>query len=108
MSAAQLRNALGGPDELALVDVRREGDFATDHIFSASNIPLSQLELRLEVLIPRRTTPIVLCDANDGLAEEAAAVMTRMGYGALSILESGISAWERAGRRLFSGVNVPS
>jgi rhodanese-related sulfurtransferase len=42
MSAAHLRNALQGPDELALVDVRREGDFAIGHIFSASNIPLAR------------------------------------------------------------------
>jgi len=108
ISAADLQHGLESSEEFALVDARREGDFATGHIFSASNIPLSQLELRLEALIPRRTTPIVLCDANDSLASEAAAVMTGMGYGAVSILEGTISAWAHAGHRLFSGINVPS
>ena len=87
---------------------RREGDFATKHIFAASNLPVALTELRIEALVPRRATPIVLCDAGDGLAPAAAAVMERMGYRALSILDGGIAAWARAGHRLFSGINVPS
>src|SRR4051794_22522366 len=108
VSAADLRRELDSSHEVALLDVRREGDFATDHVFSASNVPLSQLELRLPTVVPRRTAPIVLCDADDGLTSEAVTVVSGMGYDAVSILEGGIYAWAHAGHRLFSGVNVPS
>jgi rhodanese-related sulfurtransferase len=108
VSAADLRRELDSSHEVALLDVRREGDFGTDHVFSASNVPLSQLELRLPTVVPRRTAPIVLCDADDGLTSEAVTVVSGMGYDAVSILEGGIYAWAHAGHCLFSGINVPS
>ena len=68
ISAADLHCSLESSREFALLDVRREGDFAAKHIFAASNLPLALTELRIEALVPRRATPIVLCDAGDGLA----------------------------------------
>ena len=58
--------------------------------------------------MPRRATRIVLCDAADGLAERAAAILRRFGYTDLSVLSGGVAAWAEAGLELFSGVNVPS
>ncbi len=47
-------------------------------------------------------------DDNDGLAHRAAALMTRLGYRNLAVLDGGIKAWKAAGYELFSGVHVPS
>jgi rhodanese-related sulfurtransferase len=58
--------------------------------------------------VPRRSTRIVLCDDNDGLAERAAAILAQNGYGDVRILSGGIAAWSAAGFELFPGVNVPS
>ena len=57
--------------------------------------------------MPRKGTRIVLVDDNDGLAERAAAVLTRHGYDDVSILQGGNAGWKAAGNELFSGVNVP-
>jgi rhodanese-related sulfurtransferase len=107
VSAAELRGMLGG-GELALVDVREELIFSQRHLLLARSVPLSRLELKFAQLVPRRTTRIVLCDDGDGVAERAAAILSRNGYTEVHILAGGVDAWAAAGFELFSGVNVPS
>src|SRR5438128_2796230 len=59
-------------------------------------------------LVPRRSTRIVLCDDDDGLAERAAKLLSAAGYTDIACLAGGVQAWADAGYELFSGVNVPS
>ena len=99
---------LGDGQELALVDVREELTFSQNHLLWACNVPLSRLELRFARLVPRKSTRIVLCDDNDGLAERAAVILADAGYTDLCYLEGGIAAWEKTGLVTFSGVHVPS
>ena len=106
ISPAALRGMLEGGGELALVDVREELIYSQGHLLLARSAPLSRLELTFAVLVPRRTTRIVLCDGNDDLAGHAAAVLARNGYSDLRILAGGVAA--AAGFELFTGVNVPS
>ncbi|HKX11489.1 MAG TPA: rhodanese-like domain-containing protein [Stellaceae bacterium] len=108
VDARQVKAMLRDGDELALLDVREEGVFARSHVLFATPLPLSRLELGLAALVPRRSTRIVLIDNADGLADRAAALMTRLGYQSLSTLKGGIAAWRDAGYELFSGVHVPS
>jgi rhodanese-related sulfurtransferase len=99
---------LGDGGEIALVDVREELIFSQNHLLLARSVPLSRFELKFAPLVPRRTTRIVLCDDNDGLAGRAAAILARNGYSNVAILAGGVAAWAAAGFELFSGVNVPS
>jgi rhodanese-related sulfurtransferase len=108
VSPADLRRMLGDGGELALVDVREELIFSQRHLLLARSIALSRFELRFAQLVPRRSTRVVLCDDNDGLAERAAAILMRNGYADVSILAGGVDAWAAAGFEVFSGVNVPS
>ena len=108
VSAAALAAMLEEGGELALLDVREEGVFAKGHLFLAASLPLSRLELKLARLVPRRSTRIVLCDADDGLAERAAAKLREFGYDDVAILTGGVNAWRALGRELFAGVYVPS
>ncbi|MGE5792075.1 MAG: rhodanese-like domain-containing protein [Bacteroidota bacterium] len=108
VSAAALAAMLEDGGELALLDVREEGVFAKGHLFHAVPLPLSRLELKLARLVPRRTTRIVLCDDDDGLAERAAGKLREFGYTDVSALAGGVAAWRAIGRELFAGVHVPS
>jgi rhodanese-related sulfurtransferase len=108
ISAQDLRALIIEGRELALLDVREEGIFARSHLLYARPMPMSQLEIRIFDLVPRKSAPVVLCDANDGLAEQAAKKLTSYGYLDVSVLEGGIQGWEDAGYVLFSGFNVPS
>jgi rhodanese-related sulfurtransferase len=108
VSPAALRGMVEDGGELALVDVREELIFSQGHLLLARSAPLSRLELKFAELVPRRTTRIVLCDGNDGLAARAALVLVRNGYSDLRLLAGGVEAWAAAGFELFTGVNVPS
>src|SRR5712691_1138938 len=99
---------LADGQELARIDRREELIYSQSHLLFARSVPLSRLELKFARLVPRRSTRIVLCDDGDGLAERAAEILGRAGYGRLFFLAGGIAAWAAAGLELFSGVNVPS
>jgi rhodanese-related sulfurtransferase len=108
VGAADLAAMLEDGGELALLDVREEGVFAKGHLFHAVSLPLSRLELKLARLVPRPATRIVLCDADDGLAQRAAAKLGQFGYTNVAIFAGGVGAWRAIGRELFAGVHVPS
>ena len=84
IDAATLRAWLGDGAELALIDAREGGPFSREHLLTASSLPLSQLEVRAPLLVPRRTVRVVVMDADGiagGEAERAAALLLRHGYG---------------------------
>ena len=108
VTAKELREALEGEDELAIIDFREEGSFAPAHLLHACNIPLSRLELEIRDLVPRRETRIVATDNGDGLAERGAARLRELGYTNVALFANGVEAWRDAGYEVFSGFNVPS
>src|SRR6202011_4267103 len=108
ISPQVLHAMLADSGELALIDVREELIFSQAHLFFARSIPLSRLELNFARLVPRRSTRIVLCDEDDGLAQRAARVLFAAGYSNVGVLHYGIRGWSDAGFQVFSGVNVPS
>ncbi|HEU5016646.1 MAG TPA: rhodanese-like domain-containing protein, partial [Pseudolabrys sp.] len=108
ISAAALRAMLEDGEELALIDLREELIFSRSHLLWARNVPLSRLELRFARLIPRKSTRIVLCDDNDGLAGRASVILAGGGYTDIAYLDGGVAGWEKAGFVTFSGVHVPS
>ena len=108
VTAQQLKSMLHDAVEIAVLDVREEGMFAKHHMLLACAAPLSQLELRAPLLVPRRSARIVLVDGNDGLAQRAAGVLLHHGYTDVALLAGGVDAWAEAGYEIYSGVNVPS
>jgi rhodanese-related sulfurtransferase len=95
--------------ELALFDVREEGEFAEGHLFWANSLPLSRLEMRISALAPRCSAPVVVMDGGDGaVARRAARRLAHAGYRDISILAGGLAAWRAEGYEVFTGINVPS
>ena len=108
LSPAGLQEALRGEAEIAVLDVREAGRYARRHLLYAVPAPLWRLEVLADRLVPRRDTRIVLVDDDETLAHQAAAKLTRLGWTDISVLAGGTDGWEREGRELFSGTNVPS
>ncbi|MGE0224622.1 MAG: rhodanese-like domain-containing protein [Acetobacteraceae bacterium] len=108
VTARTLKSWLHDGQELALLDAREEVPFDARHILMAACLPLSRLEMLANDMVPRRSTRVVWCDDNDGLAEQAAGRMRALGYTNVSRLFGGIAAWEAEGYRIYSGVHVPS
>jgi rhodanese-related sulfurtransferase len=108
VDARQLNTQLHDDGEIALLDAREEAVFGRRHLLMASCVPLSQLELLVDDLVPRRGARVVWCDDGEGLAGRAAQKMIAFGYRDVAVLDGGIAAWEAAGYRVYSGVHVPS
>ncbi len=108
ISPKELRLLIRGTKEHALLDVREAQPFVAGHLLTASNAPLSRLEIVVPRLAPRKTTTVVLCDAEEQLALEGAERLAELGYTDLRVLEDGTSAWSDQGYVLFEGSNVPS
>ncbi|TCK36770.1 rhodanese-related sulfurtransferase [Paraburkholderia sp. BL8N3] len=103
-----VREALLSKREIALVDVREEDPHAQSHPLFAANLPFSKLELEAYARLPRRSVPIVVLDAGEGLAERAAQRLAQLGYANVALLDGGLEGWTRAGGEVFRDVNVPS
>ncbi len=108
IDAAALKKMIKDGKELALLDVREDGQFGEGHLLLTVPVPYSMLEARLDSLLPRRDVRTVLVDDGDGVAERAAARMAATGFTDVSILDGGVGAWAKAGYVIFKGVNVPS
>ena len=108
VSPQDLKNMLHDGGELALLDVREEGQFGEGHLLFATPLPYSRLETGVAPLVPRKSARIVLCDSGDGVAERAVKRLNAIGYSDVSVLAGGNPAWAAAGYAIFKGVNVPS
>lgn len=112
VAAVELKHLILDGEELAILDVREEGNYFDCHLLWASNVPLSWLELRISDLVPRKSTPIVVYDSGPANKETAArraqARLEALGYFDVHVLAGGTSGWQEAGFELFSGLNVPS
>lgn len=95
---------------MAVLDAREEGTFSKGHLFHATNVPLSSLELRLPALVPRPSTPLVWCDGGEGseLARRAKARAEQLGWTDQSVLDGGAAGWAESGGELYAGVHVVS
>ena len=108
ISPNELNDLINSSEEIAVIDVREEGEFGKEHILLCANISLSQLEIKLPVTVPRKTSQIVICDGNNELSSRAFDVITSYDYTNVSVLKGGVKAWESTGFEVFSGINVPS
>ena len=111
ISPEAVRALIRSDQPYALIDLRESGAFSSGHLFLASCLPLSRLDLLAPIKLPVKHLPIVLLSASDDdadLTERGAAVLGQAGYTQIQVLEGGTRAWQLAGGEVFTGVNVPS
>lgn len=107
-SFQDVRQALLSGDEIALLDVREECDFAQCHPLFAANLPVNRIATDAAIRLPRRDTMLVLYDNGEGLAQLALSQLKQLGFASVSLLAGGLAGWMDAGGEVFKDVNVPS
>ncbi len=107
-SRHDIRHALLQHDEVALIDVREEAQYAAGHPLFAVNIPLSKLEIEVLNRLPRFAIPLTVYDNGEGLAQVAAQRLRKLGFTDVALLEKGLQGWRESGGELFIDVNSPS
>ncbi|WP_225007121.1 rhodanese-like domain-containing protein [Novosphingobium percolationis] len=100
-----IRKALLAREEIALIDLREEADFALGHPLFAAQIPLRRIEAEARWRIPRPDTRVVVYDNGEGLVAPALDQLRALGFTDADALEGGLSGWRGAGYELFEDVN---
>ncbi|MGQ0833375.1 MAG: molybdopterin-synthase adenylyltransferase MoeB [Gammaproteobacteria bacterium] len=93
LGAAELHALLADADSgrLLLVDVREPREFAVAHLAGATNIPVGEVQRRLDE-IPRDRTPVFICRSGTRSIAACGFAM-RAGIDAPAHLEGGLLAW---------------
>ncbi|WP_375395581.1 rhodanese-like domain-containing protein [uncultured Sphingomonas sp.] len=105
ISAQAVRRALLLRHEIALLDLRHEGQFATGHPLFAANLALDRIDIEAEMRLPRNDVRIVLYDDGEGLVDAGTAALCALGFTNVVALEGGLQGWRAAGYELFADVN---
>jgi rhodanese-related sulfurtransferase len=80
-----------------LLDVREPAEIVSGRLPNAVHIPLSQLAARGGELAKFTSRPIVVYDAMGRRARGAGAVLAKLGFGSIYMLQGGLKAWRDAG-----------
>jgi rhodanese-related sulfurtransferase len=101
VNATSISNAVRSAPKYQWIDVRSPGEYASGHIPGAINIPMDQIEARLDDLLP--SMPILLvCQA--GKRARMVAGLLEPCRSDVTVLEGGTAAWAAAGQPLVTSV----
>ena len=90
----ELAARIGEGGDLAVVDVRRPGEWQTGHIAQALSMPLHELAVRTEAL--DRERPIAAMCAGGYRSAIATSVLERLGFRKITNVVGGMAAWNAA------------
>jgi rhodanese-related sulfurtransferase len=87
-------------DDIWLLDVREDDEWAAGHIAAATHIPMSGLLPRLAE-VPKDRDVVVVCRVGARSAQ-VTAYLRQQGWPAVRNLDGGVVAWVGAGRPLVT------
>jgi rhodanese-related sulfurtransferase len=105
VTPADIRSALLLRQEIALLDLRHEAQFATGHPLFAANMAADRITLEAAARLPRKNAPIVLYDDGEGLVALGSDRLKALGYTNVRAFDGGLQAWRDAGYEVFQDVN---
>ncbi len=85
-------------------------DFARGHVPGARWVPRGWLEFWIGDIVPSKSTPVAATCVDGRGAALAGATLKELGYQNVSVLDGGMSAWQKAGlpvEKGLSGVMAP-
>jgi rhodanese-related sulfurtransferase len=83
-------------EKAVVVDVCEAAEFAAGHVTGAKNVPLSEFEARLPVVVKNKSLPLILVCATGARASRAVAIAKKLGYQQAQSLGGGLKAWKEA------------
>ena len=79
-----------------VIDVCSATEFAESHIKGALNVPLDELEARVDKAVKNKSTPLILVCAAGVRSKRAQAMAQKLGYEKVHSLHGGLKAWKDA------------
>lgn len=93
MSMGQLKEKLESHEDIVLIDIREQDEYAQGFIGEATHIPRGFLELRIETLVNDRDKEIVLYCAGGNRSALAVKSLESMGYTNVISMQEGFNGW---------------
>ncbi|HET8701163.1 MAG TPA: rhodanese-like domain-containing protein, partial [Nitrococcus sp.] len=84
-------------NDAVFVDLRGENDYLSAHLPGAVNLPLAQLEQKVEKLKQYGGRPVILYYDSEYQARKAGTRLKKLGMENIYQLKGGIGAWQNAG-----------
>lgn len=105
LTKEQLAERLQQKDDLVVLDVRPEEEYASGHVPGAVSLPVAELKRRLKEL-PKNKEIVAYCRGSFcAFAPQAARYLGKKGY-PIRVLDAGLPDWEAAG--LPVEVDIPA
>ena len=79
-----------------VIDVCGADEFAQGHIKGAVNVPLDELEARLDKAVKNKSTPVIMVCAAVARSKRAQTIAQKLGYEKVHSLQGGLKAWKEA------------
>ena len=83
-------------EKAVVIDVCSADEFAQGHIKGAVNVPLDELESRLDKAVKNKSNPVILVCAAGARSKRAQAMAQKLGYEKVHSLQGGLKAWKEA------------
>lgn len=94
ISPIDLKRRIEAGEHLQIFDVRTPGEFASGHVPGAANLPMDEVESRLDDLSPDRPA-VLVCQS--GQRATMTCELIRATHPNVLVLEGGTDAWVQAG-----------
>jgi rhodanese-related sulfurtransferase len=91
-AAVQLINR----EKAVVIDVSETEEFAAGHIGGAKNVPVNDIDAKLENAVKNKALPLILVCSTGARANRAAAAAKKLGYTNTQVLAGGLKAWKEA------------
>lgn len=87
----------GSYPNLMILDVRTQSEYDEGHLENAVLIPLSELESRIDEILPCKDTEIIVYCKVGGRSAQASNILDSNNFTQVFNAQGGITAWESAG-----------
>jgi len=91
-AAVQLINR----EKAVVVDVCEADEFAAGHVVGAKNIPLGELEEKLQGVVKNKALPLILVCKSGARSGRAVGIAKKLGFENAQSLSGGMGAWRTA------------
>ena len=102
-TTAAVKARLDAGDQLLLIDVREESEFAADHLPGAVHLGKGIIERDIETRVPDLDTEMILYCGGGFRSALAADNLQKMGYRNIISMDGGIREWREKGYPLAKG-----
>jgi rhodanese-related sulfurtransferase len=95
-------------NDAAVIDLRDSEAFSRGHIAASRNVPMDELEARMDKLASLKSKPVIaVCNAGI-TSTKASEVLRKSGFENVYSLKGGMTAWSQAGLPVVAGKKTKS